>query len=83
MAFFDVNVFSPFAKSHVKTNLDTFKRQEEKEKKKDKYNDRVIKIEHDSFHTSCYVSFWRFRSGKQLLRVEAGREDSREAGDRT
>ena len=23
MAFFDVNVFSPFAKSHLKTNLDT------------------------------------------------------------
>jgi len=68
MAFFDVNVFSPFAKSHVKTNLDTlFRRQEEK--KKEKYNDRVIKIEHGSFtpvvmsafggfgrESSCFVS---------------------------
>ena len=68
MAFFDVNVFSPFAKSHFKTNLDVlFKKHEEK--KKEKYNDRVIKVEHGSFtpvvlsafggfgrETSCFVS---------------------------
>ena len=68
MAYFDVNVFSPFAKSHLKTNLESlFKKQEEK--KKEKYNDRVIKVEHGTFtpvvlstyggfgrETSCFVS---------------------------
>ena len=48
MAFFDVKVFSPFAKSHVNKNLDALFKSEEK-KKKDKYNDRVIQIEHGSF----------------------------------
>ena len=68
MAYFDVNVFSPFAKSYLKTNLESlFKKQEEK--KKEKYNDRVIKVEHGTFtpvvlstysgfgrETSCFVS---------------------------
>ena len=68
MAYFDVNVFSPIAKSHKGCSLDTlFKKHEEK--KKIKYNDRVIKVEHGSFtpvvlsayggygrETSCFVS---------------------------
>ena len=68
MAFFDVNLFSPFAKWHLKTSLDVlFKKHEEK--KKEKYNDRVIKVEHGSFtpvvlsafggfgrESSCFVS---------------------------
>ena len=61
-------LFSPFAKSHKGCSLDTlFKKHEEK--KKIKYNDRVIKVEHGSFtpvvlsayggygrETSCFVS---------------------------
>ena len=48
MAYFDVKVFSPFAKTHMSKPLDTvFKNQETI--KKTKYNDRIIKIEHGSF----------------------------------
>ena len=48
MAFFDVRVFSPFAKTHLKTTLDAaFDSQEQQ--KKTKYNQRVIQVEHGSF----------------------------------
>ena len=48
MAFFDVRVFNPFAKTHLKKNLDTaFVTNEDQ--KKAKYNQRVIDIEHGSF----------------------------------
>jgi hypothetical protein len=48
MAFFDVRVFNPFAKSHLSRNLEAVFRTSETEKKTD-YNDRIIKIEHGSF----------------------------------
>ena len=62
MAYFDVNnVFSPFAKSHKGTTLESlFKRMEDR--RKEKYNDRVIKIEHGSFTPvvlSAYGGFGR------------------------
>ena len=48
MAFFDVRVFNPFAKTHLKTTLDAaFDSQEQQ--KKTKYNQRVIQVEHGSF----------------------------------
>ena len=48
MAFFDVRVFNPFAKSHLRNTLDSVSRKNEKEKK-DEYNDRVIQVEHGTF----------------------------------
>ena len=49
MAFFDVKVFNPFAKSNLENrNLDAVFRSSEK-KKKQLYNDRIIQIEHGSF----------------------------------
>lgn len=48
MAFFDVRVFNPFAKSHLSRNLEAVFRTSETEKKT-AYNDRIIKIEHGSF----------------------------------
>ena len=59
MAYFDVNVFSPFAKSHKGCSLETlFKKQEER--KKVKYNDRVIKVEHGSFTPVVMSAFGGF-----------------------
>ena len=68
MAYFDVKVFSPFAKSHMNSNLESlFKKHETA--KKTLYNERVITIEHGSFtpvilsayggygrETTCFVS---------------------------
>lgn len=48
MAYFDVRVFNPFAKTHLKNNLDVAFETNEKQKKT-KYNQRVIEIEHGSF----------------------------------
>ena len=48
MAFFDVRVFNPFAKTHLKTSVETAFESNEKAKKA-KYNQRVIEIEHGSF----------------------------------
>ena len=50
MAFFDVRVFNPFAKSYSNQNqtLDSIFRKQETEKKKT-YNQRVIEVEHGSF----------------------------------
>ena len=48
MAFFDVRVFNPFAKTHLNTKLETaFEKNETS--KKNEYNERVIKVEHGSF----------------------------------
>ena len=62
MAFFDVRVFNPFAKTYIKTKLDAaFKQQNEKEKKTS-YNQRVMDIEHGSFTPivlSAYGGFGR------------------------
>ena len=48
MAFFDVRVFNPFAKTHLKTTLEAAFESNEQHKKT-KYNQRVIQIEHGSF----------------------------------
>lgn len=56
MAFFDIRVFNPFAKSHINTNLESLFKQNEKIKKT-AYNDRVIKIEHGSFTPVVFSSF--------------------------
>ena len=48
MAFFDVRVFNPFAKTHSKKTLDAAFDFHENYKKT-KYNKRVINIEHGSF----------------------------------
>ena len=48
MAFFDVRVFNPFAKSYMNTSLDTLFKSNENAKKRE-YNQRVIDIEHGTF----------------------------------
>lgn len=48
MAFFDIKVFNPYAKSHMKNSLQSVFRTAE-QNKKTKYNDRVIKVEHGTF----------------------------------
>ena len=48
MAFFDIRVFNPFAKTHLKAKLSTVFDKNETEKKT-KYGQRVIEIEHGSF----------------------------------
>ena len=64
MAFFDVRVFSPFAKTYINAKndkLDAAFNQNEKEKK-NSYNQRVIEVEHGSFTPivlSAYGGFGR------------------------
>ena len=61
MAFFDVRVFNPFAKTHLNSSLENAFKSNEAEKK-NKYNDRVIRVEHGSFTpivTSAYGGFGR------------------------
>ena len=61
LAFFDVRVFNPFAKTHLSKKLENVFREQESMKKRE-YNDRVIKIEHGSFTpiiTSAYGGFGR------------------------
>ena len=48
MAFFDVKVFNPFAKTHIHQNLESVFRNCERDKKR-LYNERIIAIEHGSF----------------------------------
>ena len=48
IAFFDVRVFNPFARSHMNTNLEALFRKNESDKKKE-YAERVIRIEHGTF----------------------------------
>ena len=48
MAFFDVRIFNPFAKSYLNTKLDTLFRQKE-DGKKNEYAEWVVRIEHGSF----------------------------------
>ena len=59
MAFFDVRIFNPFAKSHIKTKLETLFGNNEEEKKT-KYNERVIRIEHGSFTPVVLSAFGGF-----------------------
>ena len=48
MAFFDVRIFNPFAKSRRNMNLDALFRKNECDKKKE-YGPRIVKIEHGTF----------------------------------
>ena len=70
MAFFDIRVFNPFAKSHINTNLEALFRSQEKIKKT-AYNDRVIKIEHGSFTPVILSAFGgtSLETGKFLGRL--------------
>ena len=65
MAFFDIRVFNPFAKSHLKKSLDAVFRSNEKSKKQ-AYNNRVIQIEHGTFTPVVMSSFGGF--GKETSR---------------
>ena len=56
MAFFDIRVFNPFAKSHLARKLDTVFRSNESSKKT-AYNARVIQVEHGSFTPVVFSSF--------------------------
>ena len=48
MAFFDVRVFNPFARSHLSNSLDSVFRSNETTKNRE-YNNIVIQVEHGSF----------------------------------
>ena len=48
MAFFDIRVFNPFARTHLNTNIEQAFKSNESQKKKS-YNERVVRIEHGSF----------------------------------
>ena len=48
MAFFDVKVFNPYAKSHMNQTLEAAFKEGEKGKKKDN-NGRVVLVEHETF----------------------------------
>ena len=56
MAFFDVRVFNPFARSHLRNNLDSVFRTNENSKKR-AYNNRVIRVEHGTFTPIVLSSF--------------------------
>ena len=56
MAFFDVRVFNPYAKSHVNQKLETVFKKNETEKKTS-YNQRVIDIEHGSFTPVVFSAY--------------------------
>ena len=68
MAFFDIRVFSPFAKSYMNNNLDAAFRTNEAGKKRE-YNQRVIQIEHGSFTPVVVSAFGGF--GKESERFVA------------
>ena len=59
MAFFDVSVFNPFAKTYLNKNLNAVFDDNEKCKKA-KYNQRVIDIEHGSYSPSVLSAFGGF-----------------------
>ena len=78
-AFFDVRVFNPFAKTHLRSNLDAVFQNNENQKKIE-YNDRVIKVEHGSFTPivmsscgGCGVETSRFV--KRLAELVANKKD--------
>ncbi len=48
MAFFDIKIFNPFAKTYLNMNLESAFRTNEKSKKRE-YNERVVRVEHGSF----------------------------------
>ena len=55
MAYFDVKVFNPYAKSYINQNLDAVFRSGESSKKR-AYNSRVIRIEHGTFTPLVFSS---------------------------
>ena len=67
MAFFDIRVFSPFAKSYL-NNLDAAFRTNEAGKKRE-YNQRIIQVEHGSFTPVVVSAFGGF--GKETDRFVA------------
>ena len=56
MAFFDVRIFNPFAKSYRNQPLSTTFALHEKEKKR-QYNQRVIQVEHGSFTPLVFSAY--------------------------
>ena len=80
MAFFDVRVFNPFAKSHQNKKLKAIFDTQEKEKKR-AYNQRVIQVEHGSFSPmvfSCYGGYGR-ETERALNRMIERLSDKRQA----
>ena len=72
LAFFDVRVFNPYAKSHLPVKLETVFRQQENTKKRE-YNERVIRIEHGSstpIVTNAYGGYRRETSRFISLLIE-------------
>ena len=65
LAFFDVRVFNPFAKTHLNTKLETVFNQNERAKKSH-YNQRVITVEHGSFSPIVLSAYGGF--GKETDR---------------
>ena len=66
--YVDVNLFSPFAKSHLKTNLESlFKKQ--KEKKKDRVTDQSRTR---YIHPGCFVNVRLIRWINKLFRILTG-----------
>ena len=55
MAYFDVKVFNPYARSYMNQNLDAVFRSGESSKKR-AYNSRVIRIEHGTFTPLVFSS---------------------------
>ena len=68
MAFFDVRVFNPFAKSYLNSNLEAVFRSNEAAKKRE-YNERVIRVEHGSFTPIVISAFGGL--GKETSRFVA------------
>eukprot|EP00794_Sanderia_malayensis_P005044 gene5044-biopygen4106 len=56
LAFFDVRVINPFAKSHLSQKLSTAFSSSEKEKKR-QYNQRIIDVEHGSFSPLVFTPY--------------------------
>ena len=56
LAFFDVRVFNPFAKSYQNQNLKTAFDINEKEKERT-HNQRVIQVEHGSFTPLVFIAY--------------------------
>ena len=59
MAFFDVRIFNPFAKSHLSSKLDTVFNSQESQKKR-AYNERVIRVEHGTITPVVMSAFGGF-----------------------
>ena len=72
MAFFDVRVFNPFAKSHMSSKLETVFKANEASKKR-QYNQRVIQVEHGSFTPIVLSAFGGF--GDWEIRCKLGEEN--------